>query len=367
MVFMDIGIPVERTAGENRVGLTPQAVRLMSQKHRCYVETGAGSRAGFSDRQYQRAGAKMVYSPAEIYGRSDLVFKFSAPTLDELDLLRDGQTIFGFWSMATKPRRMIEVLLEKRITVVAYELIQRDDGMLPVLYPLSEIAGRMAPQIAARWLQTDGGGSGILIGGVPGVPSTEVCILGAGVVGMNAVMSFLGVGARVYCLDHDLERLKHLEDVSQGRVITMMAYDFNIARTLCRSRVLVTAIQDPGKRTPILVTREMVRSMHPHSVILDISIDQGGCVETSRPTTHSDPVFIEEKVIHYCVPNIPSLVARTASHALLNGTWTYGQIIATDGLEAALETNTELQTGIIIRDGRITNENLAAIFPELSP
>lgn len=362
---MDIGIPVERMAGENRVGLTPQAVRLLAQKHRCYVEAGAGSRAGFQDDEYERAGAIIVYSPAEVYGRADLLFKFSATTLDELELLHEGQVIFGFWLMATKPRQMVEALLEKRITVVAYELIRRDDGVLPVLYPLSEIVGRMAPQIAARWLQSDSGGSGVLIGGVAGVPPSEVCILGAGVAGMNAARSFLGVGARVYVLDHDLERLHYVENVSRGRVITMMAYDYNIARTLRRARVLVTAIQDPGRRTPMLVTRDMVRSMHPRSVILDISIDQGGCVETSHPTTHQDPTFIEEKVIHYCVPNIPSLVARTATHAFLNGAWPYGEIIVRDELEAALATNSELQRGVIIRDGRITNDNLAAAFPDL--
>lgn len=362
---MDIGVPVERTAGENRVGLTPQAVRLLAQKHRCYVETGAGRGAGFQDDEYERAGAVIVYSPAEVYGRADLVFKFGAVTLDELELLREGQAIFGFWVMATKPRPMVEALLEKHITAVAYELVQRDDGVLPVLRPVSEIAGRMAPQIAARWLQSDSGGSGILIGGVAGVPPSEVCILGAGVVGASAAKAFLDIGARVYVLDHDLEQLRHVEECSEGRVTTMMAYDFNIARTLRRARVLVTAIQDPGRRTPVLVTREMVRSMHPRSVILDISIDQGGCVETSRPTTHSDPVFIDEEVIHYCVPNIPSLVARTATHAFLNGAWTYGEIIVRDGLEAALAANTELQRGIVIRDGRIANQNLAAVFPDL--
>lgn len=362
---MDVGVPVERMAGENRVGLTPQGVRLLAPNHRCYVETGAGKGAGFQDEDYARAGAIVVYSPAEIYGRADLIFKFGATTLDELDLLHEGQTIFGFWAMFARPHKVVEALLEKHITVVAYELIRRDDGVRPVLYPLSEIAGRMTPQIAARWLQNDSGGSGILIGGVVGVPPSEICVLGAGVAGTNAARSFLDVGARVDVLDHDLERLRHIENALQGRVTTMMAYDFNLARTLKRARVLVTAIQAPGRRTPVLVTREMVRSMHPRSVIIDLSIDQGGCVETSRPTTHADPVFIEEKVIHYCVPNVPSVVARTATHAFLNGAWPYGEIIARDGLEAALATSTELQRGIVIQSGRITNADLAEVFPDL--
>jgi alanine dehydrogenase len=227
---------------------------------------------------------------------------------------------------------------------------------------MSDIAGRMAPQIAARWLQNDSGGSGVLISGAAGIPPITVCILGSGTVGISAARAFLGHGARVIMLDQSLPRLQAVDERFEGRVTTMMSYDFNIERMLRHAHVLVTAVLEPGARAPILVTREMIRVMRPHSVILDIAIDQGGCLETSRPTTHSNPVFIEENVLHYCVPNIPSVVARTATHAYLNAAWPYGLQLTNMGVQKAIEANPDLMRGVAVHNGQIVSEKLAALL-----
>ncbi|GAB4467297.1 MAG: alanine dehydrogenase [Anaerolineae bacterium] len=362
---MEIGIPVERKSDEYRVGLTPQGVRLLTQAgHRCYIERGAGVGAGFEDRNYERAGGRIVYSLEEVYGRADLVLKVGAPTLEELEMAREGQTICAFWHLAAQPREIVEALRARSINAIAYEMIQRDDDTRPVLTPLSNIAGRMAPQIAARWMQNDSGGSGMLISGVPGVPAAEVTILGAGMVGVSAAQAFLGLGARVRLLDRDLARLRYVDERFRGQVTTLVAHDFNVARALKTTNILVAAVLIPGARAPIVVTREMVRSMYPRSVILDIAIDQGGCVETSRPTKHSNPVFVEEGVIHYCVPNMPSVVARTSTHAYLNAAWPYIQIIAERGVAEAIHSVPDLKHGAILFNGKIQNPNLAALLGE---
>jgi alanine dehydrogenase len=362
---MDVGIPAELQSNEYRVGLTPQGVSLLVQDgHRCYVQRGAGQGAGFPDRAYERAGARIVYAPAEVYSRADLVLKVGAPIPVELDLVHEGQTICAFWHMAAQPRELIDALLEKRVTALAYETIQREDGSLPVLRPLSEIAGLMTPQVAARWLQNDGGGRGILISGLAGIPPITVCILGAGTVGTNAARVFLGLGAQVYLLDADLAALQRAEERLGGGVITMISYDFNVERVVPLAHVLVGAVLEPGARAPILVTREMVREMRPRSVILDVSIDQGGCVETSRPTTHVDPVFIEEDTIHYCVPNMSGVVARTATHAYLNAAWPYIRRLAGQGTADALAADPALWRGAAVHDGTIINGRLARLVEE---
>jgi len=362
---MDIGIPTERRANEYRVGLTPQGVQLLTQAgHRCYVEQGAGEGAGFSDRDFERAGARIVYHPSEVYERAQLVMKVGAPTLEELALAREEQTICAFWHLPAQPREMVNHLIDKRMTAIAYETIQTDDGVLPVLRPLSEIAGRMAPQIAARWLQNDGGGSGILISGIAGIPPIDVVILGAGTVGYNAARTFNGLGARVFVLDRSLQKLQAIEERFDGRIVTMVSYDFNIARVARFAHVVVGAVLVPGERTPLLVTREMVRTMRPRSVIIDFSIDQGGCVETGRPTTHASPTYIEENVIHYCVPNVPGVVARTATHAFLNAAWPFGQRIANEGIHAAIENDPVLRRGAVVYNGQVLNPSLAKLVLE---
>jgi alanine dehydrogenase len=358
---MDVGIPVEQRPNEFRVGQTPQGVRLMTQEgHHCYVERGAGVQAGFQDTDYERAGATIVYSAAEVYGRADLVLKVGAPTVPEMALLREGQTVLAFWHLTAQPREVVQTLVDRHITAIAYEMIQTDDGSLPVLRPLSEIAGRMAPQIAARWLQNDGGGVGLLIGGVAGIPPVDVLVLGAGTVGTNAARAFRAAGARVFLLDQSLERLQAIEDRYESSIVTMVSYDFNIERVLKFAHVVVGAVLVPGQRTPILVSRQMLRSMRPRSVILDISIDQGGCFETSRPTSHANPVYIEENVIHFCVPNIGSVVARTATHAYLNAAWPFGQFLIRSGVDQAIQTNSALQRGTAVHHGQILHEGIAA-------
>jgi alanine dehydrogenase len=253
-------------------------------------------------------------------------------------------------------------MLAKHVTAIAYEMIQNDDDSLPVLVPLSQAAGRMTPQIAATLLQNGHGGKGILLGGVPGVPPAEVVIIGAGTYGIQAALGFLAVGASVYVLDRDLARLQHLDQMSHhgGRLVTMVSHSFNIRKVVRFADVLVGAVLEPGVRAPIVVTRDHVRLMKPRSVIMDISIDQGGCVETSRPTTHRDPTFVEEQVIHYCVPNMTSVVARTATHAFNNAAWPFIRSIAQHGLEKAVGSNPALRRGTALRNGVVTNTALAA-------
>lgn len=360
---MNIGIPRERRDLELRVGLTPYGVDLLTRAgHVCYVEKDAGTGAGFSDYHYERAGGRIVYSGEEVYGRSDLVLKVGRPTEEEMAWLREGQIITGFLHLAAARRQRIEALLEKRVTAIAYETIEQDDGTLPVLRTMSEVAGRMAPQLAATFLQSNYGGRGVLLSGVPGIPAGRVAIIGAGVLGTNVARAFYGLGADVFVLDRELERLREIDREFNGRVTTMVAYPFNIARVARFVEVLVGAILSPGARAPIVVTREMVRSMKKGAVILDFSIDQGGCVETSRPTTLRDPVFIEEGVVHFCVPNVPGVVPRTATHAFNNAVWPYLRHLAEVGLEQAVQDMPALGRGIAVRDGHIVNKALAAAF-----
>jgi len=360
---MNIGIPKQRRDLERRVGLTPQGIELLTRAgHICYVETGAGLGAGFTDYHYERAGGHIVYSGEEVYGRADMVLKAVRPTEEELEWLQEGQIITGFLHLSAARHHKVEALLERRITAIAYETIEEDNGTLPVLRTMSEVAGRMAPQLAATYLQSDHGGRGVLLSGVPGIPPARVVILGAGVLGTNAARTFLGLGADVFVLDRNLERLREIDQQFNGHITTMVSYPFNIARVARFAEVLIGAILTPGARAPIIVPREIVRTMKRGAVILDFSIDQGGCVETSRPTTLRDPVFIEEGIVHFCVPNVPGAVPRTATHAFNNAVWPYIRRIGEVGLEQALEELSALARGIATRDGKIVNEALAAAY-----
>lgn len=352
---MNISVPRERRPDEYRVGLTPAAVELLSADgHRCYVEKGAGLGAGFSDEDFTRAGANIVYSGEEAYGRGDLVVKVTRPTGDELYWFRPGQAVMAFWHFPSASPDNRVALVQKRVTAIAYEMIQNDDGSLPVLKPISEIAGSMSASIAAGLLRNDRGGKGILLGGVPGVPPAEVVILGAGVVGAYAAKAFLGLGATVYVLDHNRERLERLSE-RFPTVITMVSHSFNVRKVARFADVLVGAVLVPGMRAPVIVSREMVREMRPRSVILDISIDQGGCIETSRPTTHRAPAFVEENITHYCVPNMSGVLGRTATHALNNATWPYVQLLASRGVEAAAADCGPLARGVATQGGKVVS------------
>lgn len=352
---MDIGVPRERRADEYRVGLTPAGVQLLAADgHHCYVEKGAGLGAGFSDDDYSKAGAKIVYSGEEAYGRADLVIKVARPTAEELAWFRPDQAVMAFWHLASASADNLETLLRHNVTAIAYETIQAEDGSLPVLMPMSQIAGRMAASVAAALLRNDRGGKGILLGGVPGVPPAEVIILGAGTVGTHAARAFAGLGATVYVLDKDLARLEKLAGLD-GRVITMVSHLFNVRKVVRFADVVVGAVLLPGARAPILVTQAMVREMKPRSVIIDIAIDQGGCVETSRPTTHRNSTFIADNVIHYCVPNMPGVLGRTATHALNNATWPFTQILTSLGVDAAIARSQPLAHGVMTHGGKVVS------------
>lgn len=355
---MDIGVPRERRADEYRVGLTPAAVELIAADgHRFYIERGAGLGAGFADEDYARAGATVVYSGEEAYGRADIVVKVARPTAEELAWVRRGQTVMAFWHLASASPDNLDTLLREHITAIAYETIQADDGSLPVLKSMSEIAGRMSATVAAGLLRNDRGGKGILLGGLPGVPPAEVVILGAGVVGANATRAFSNLGATVYVLDRDLAKLERLTELN-GRVITMVSHPFNIRKVVRFADVLVGAVLVPGTRAPVIVSHDMVRSMRPRSVILDIAIDQGGCVETSRPTTHHSPTFTTDGILHYCVPNMAGVLGRTATNALNNAVGPILQMMAGAGAEAAILQNPALSRGVATHAGKIVAATL---------
>jgi alanine dehydrogenase len=359
---MHIGVPRERHVDEHRVGLTPAGIELLAAAgHVCSVESDAGRGAGFSNVDYERAGGRIVYSTEEAHGRADLVFRVGPVTEEEVAWLRPGAIVAGFLHLAARRRTVVETFLQKEITAIAYETIQQD-GALPVLTPLSQAAGRMVPQVAATLLQNDHGGKGILLGGVPGVPPAEVVIIGAGTLGAEAARAFLGIGATVYLLDRDLARLQQIDHMCSGarRPVMMVAHPFNVSKTVKFADVLVGAILVPGARTPVVVTRAMVKSMKPRSVILDVAIDQGGCVETSRPTTHRDPTFVEEGMIHYCVPNMTAVVARTATHAFNNAMWPFMWEVARSGLDEAFARMPALKRGVATHRGHVINAALAA-------
>lgn len=357
---MNFGVPKEVRDLENRVGLTPAGVHaLVEVGHKVYVERSAGAGAGFSDENYRAVGAEIVYSAEEVYGRADVVVKVTRLAAKEHALLRDGQTVMCFLHLAVASPDLVEALQQRSVTAIAYEMIQADDGALPVLLTSSEVAGRLAPIIAGNLLSSTRGGRGILLGGVPGVPAAAVVILGAGVLGLNAARAFVGVGAQVTILDRDPARMHRVDEMFGGRVTTMYATAYNIQRVIEFADVLIGAVLVPGQRAPILVTREMVKRMRARAVIMDFSIDQGGCVETSRPTTLRDPTFVVEGVIHYCVPNILAQVARTASHALLNATLPYLYEIGMYGVDEAIKRDASLARGVNVWHGKLVSRQIA--------
>jgi alanine dehydrogenase len=351
---MNITVPRERRNFEYRVGLAPSAVGTLTQQgHTVYIEHDAGLGAGFSDTDYETVGARIAFSHEEAFRRGDLVVKVERPLQEELDWLEEGQTIMAFLHLASAQPQKVRTLLDHKINAIAYEQIQLPDGRLPVLRVMSDIGGRMAAQVAASLLQNDNGGKGILLGGIPGVPPAEVGILGGGAVGRSAARAFLGLAAHVTVLDRDPLRLEEIDNRFPGRLTTMLSSNVNIERVCRFADVLIGAVYVPGERAPILVTREMVRSMKRRSVILDLSIDQGGCVETSRPTRHDRPTYLEEDVIHYAVPNIGGVVGRTATHALMGVALPYIQLLARLGFEKAVEASPALSAGVTTHGGRL--------------
>jgi alanine dehydrogenase len=350
---MNIGIPKERRKFEYRVGLSPAGVEMLSRGgHDAYVEHDAGRGAGFSDQEYEQAGARIVYSGHEVFGRADLLLKVARPLPEEIEWLRPGTAIAGLLHLGSARHDKIERLLENRITAIAYEQITLADGSVPIRRPLSQIGGTLAAQIGARLLQNNAGGKGVLIGGGPGVPPAEVAVIGAGIAGSCAVRAFCGMGAHVTVLDTDLDALQRVLDSHSG-VATLVSNSVNIARVCAFADVVVGAILVPDERPPIIISREVVKSMKSRSVLMDISIDEGGCFETSRPTTHEQPTFVDEGVIHYCVPNMPSAVARTATHAFLAAAYPFIQEIASKGVQATIDDNPAIAHGIATHQGEV--------------
>jgi len=356
---MLIGVPKEIHRLEHRVGLTPFAVsQLVANGHTVFVENDAGAGAFFTDRDYEEAGAKIVYGPEEPYHRSEIVCRVSRPSTQELDILKPGGFIIAFQHLAVLPRENIDRFMELDLTLVGYELIEDETGDFPVLNPFSEMAGHMAIPLASHNLQAERGGRGILIGNVPGVPPATVLILGAGTVGTAAARSALGDGAHVLVVDDDMAKLRALSRELIGRPVTAMCTTERVSRYTEIADVVIGAVLVPGERAPYLVTETMVKKMKQGSVIIDVSIDQGGCVETSRPMTLDQPTFVQHGVVHYCVGNMTSNVPRTASRVLTNAALPYAMALAKKGVAEAIKGDAALARGVYMYDGKLVHPAL---------
>ncbi|HKI78511.1 MAG TPA: alanine dehydrogenase [Ignavibacteriaceae bacterium] len=360
---MRIGIPKESLLEEKRVALAPAGVDSLTRSgHTVYIETGAGEGSHFSNEDYIKAGANIVYSPEEVFHRSEMVVKVSPLSDSEIELLQKNQILFSFLHLAVGNKNAVEKLIQKNITAIGYELVENEEG-LPVLHSMSEIAGQIAIQVSERFLESGKRpGRGILLGGITGVAPAAVVILGAGVVGNTAARAALGRGAQVIVIDNDLHRLRKIDNNFRKKVTTVMANPYTISRGVKFADVLIGAVLIKGEKAPNLVTEEMVKQMKKDAVIVDVSIDQGGCIETSRITTLSDPTFIKHNVIHYCVPNMPALVPRTASYGLNNASLKYVQNIADNGLADALIGDSGLSRGVCTYKGYVSNQRIAEVF-----
>jgi len=353
---MVIGIPKEIKTEEFRVGLTPTGAReLVRDGHRVIIEAGAGEGSGFPDEEYRKAGAE-TSGRETVYKQAELLVKVKEPLSREYDLLKEGAALFTYLHLAPNPE-LTKVLLEKEITGLAYETLEKD-GRLPLLAPMSEVAGRMAPLMAAFYLQRFKGGSGILPTGVSGVRPGRIVVLGAGVVGINAARVAMGLGMETVVINRNPAGLQRIDEQFKGRARTLALSAHAVEEEIRDADIVIGAVLVPGGRTPILITREMLRTMKKGSVIVDVSVDQGGCVETSHPTTHDDPVFEAEGVLHYCVANMPGAYPRTSTLALTNATLPYVKLLATKGIERAIAENAEIRSSLNTYRGEITNAAL---------
>ncbi|MDQ3183514.1 MAG: alanine dehydrogenase [Actinomycetota bacterium] len=344
---------------EGRVSMQPDGVaELVHHGHEVVVEAGAGRGAGFTDGEYDEAGARLVDGPEEVFASADLIVKVKEPVPEEYDRFREGQQLFTYLHLAAD-KGLTEFLMERRIQSIAYETVETPDGSLPLLTPMSEVAGRMSIQAAAHHLESPQGGAGLLLGGVPGTPAAKVTIIGGGVVGTEAAKIAVGMRAIVRVLDISPKRLAYLSDIFEGRVDLVVPNRARTASYVAESDVVVGAVLVHGAKAPKLVTRDMVASMCPGSVVADVAIDQGGCIETARPTTHSEPTFVEEGVVHYCVANIPGAVARTSTLALTSATLPYLIQIADHGLEGAAAKDPSLARGLSTLRGDLVSEPVA--------
>ena len=357
---MRIGVPTEIKDNEYRVGMTPGGARdLTSDGHQVYVQKGAGSGSGFADEEYTAAGATILPDADAVFGEADMIVKVKEPIAPDLKRLKDGQLLFTYLHLAPVPD-LTEELLRKKIVGVAYETITDErKRSLPLLTPMSEVAGRMSVHVGAYYLHRPNKGRGVLLGGVPGTLPADVIIIGGGVVGTNAAKMAVGLGARVTILDVSLDRLRQLDDIFRGDVQTLASSRAHIEDAVRRADLLIGGVLIPGAAAPKLVTRAMVGTMKKGSVIVDVAIDQGGCVETAHPTTHSDPVYEVDGVVHYCVANMPGAVPRTSTIALTNATLPYTRMLASKGFEKAVRDNPGLAEGVNVYQGKITYEAVA--------
>ena len=359
---MIVGVPKEIKPDEARVGLAPSGVAaFVAHKHKILIEKGAGLGSGIDDRAYARAGATIVNSAKRVWSDAELVIKVKEPLDDELDWMHEGQVLYTYLHLASN-RALTEALLARKVTGVAYETIQLEDGTLPLLTPMSEVAGRLAVQAGAQALERINGGVGMLLGGVSGVKPANVLILGAGVSGCNACFVATGMGAQVTVLDVNPARLRYLHDIMGGHVTTVMSNKATIAEEVAQADLVIGAVLIPGARAPVLVTKAMVRAMRPGSAVVDLSIDQGGCIETCHPTTHHAPFYILHGVVHYAVSNMPGAVPRTSTYALTNVTLGYGLSIADLGIDQAAENDRVLRKGVNTYKGKLTCRAVAEAF-----
>lgn len=356
---MIIGVPKEIKISENRVGMTEAGVlQLVSEGHTVYVEKDAGIGSGITNETYIQSGAKILETKKEVYAKAQMIVKVKEPLADEYELLKENLILYTYLHLAAEPK-LTKVLCEKKVKAIAYETIQNEDNSLPLLLPMSEVAGKMATQIGAFYLQKDHGGKGLLLGGVTGVHRACVTIIGGGVVGTNAAKIAVGMGANVTILDVDTARLEYLDDVFQGRITTLYSNLKNIEECVVKSDLLVGAVLVTGAKAPKLVTRQMIQRMGAGSVVVDVAVDQGGCIETCRPTSHQTPTFEIDGVIHYCVPNMPGVVSRTSTYALTNATFKYASILAQMGVEDAVAKYKPLYHGLNVYGGYVCYEPVA--------
>ena len=359
---MIIGILKEIKTEENRVSMTPAGVEVMIQNgHTLLVEKDGGKGSGFEDEDYIKAGAEILAIPQEIFERAEMVMHVKEPLPAEYGLIREDQIVFTYLHLAAA-EELTHALIKSKSINIAYETIQKADGSLPLLTPMSEVAGRMATQQGAKYLEMAQGGHGVLLGGVPGVDPGTVVVIGGGVVGVNAAKMACGLGAKVYILDMNLDRLRYLSDVMPANCIPLMASPATTRKLVKEADVVIGAVLVAGAKAPKLVTREMLKTMQKGSVLVDVAIDQGGCFETSRATTHSDPIFEVEGIVHYCVANMPGAVAKTSTIALTNATLPYAVQIANKGWQRAMRENPEIKLGANVMKGKVTYQAVAETF-----
>lgn len=356
---MIVGVPKEIKISENRVGMTEAGVKqLVAEGHTVYVEKDAGVGSGIRNEDFEKAGAKILPTKAEVYAKANMIVKVKEPLPDEYELMRENQIMYTYLHLAAEPK-LTKVLCDRKVKAIGYETIEMADGSLPLLTPMSEVAGRMATQIGAFYLQKDHGGKGILLGGVTGVARGKVTVIGGGIVGVNSAKMAIGLGAEVTILDVNRARLEYLDHIFQGRAQTLYSNVQNIEKSVAESDLLVGAVLVTGAKAPMLVSKKMVQSMQPGSVVVDVAVDQGGCIETCRPTSHVNPTYEVDGVIHYCVPNMPGVVARTSTYALTSATFKYASMIAALGVEEAVAKDKALYKGINVYNGYVAYEPVA--------